>query len=116
MKYCMNCGSELKDEAKFCMNCGTKVASSASAASHEAAESSDAATETIEETSDTATETIEETSDAETETVETIEENVDVSAPDEDGEFVVASWRPPRPKEVENIISSPQQHNGLSVL
>ncbi|MCD8111101.1 MAG: zinc ribbon domain-containing protein [Clostridiales bacterium] len=23
--FCMNCGSELSDNAKFCMNCGTKV-------------------------------------------------------------------------------------------
>lgn len=23
MKYCMNCGAELTDEAKFCRNCGT---------------------------------------------------------------------------------------------
>ena len=25
MKYCMNCGKQLPDEAKFCINCGTSV-------------------------------------------------------------------------------------------
>lgn len=76
MKYCMNCGAELTDEAKFCMKCGTKIPS-ASAVSSEA-------TEAPEE---------------ETETIETIEKTVEVRAPDTNGEFVVASWSPPRPKE-----------------
>ena len=72
----MNCGAELTDEAKFCMKCGTKIPS-ASAVSSEA-------TEAPEE---------------ETETIETIEKTVEVRAPDTNGEFVVASWSPPRPKE-----------------
>ena len=76
MKYCMNCGAELTDEAKFCIKCGTKIPS-ASAVSSEA-------TEAPEE---------------ETETIETIEKTVEVRAPDTNGEFVVASWSPPRPKE-----------------
>ena len=25
MKYCMNCGKQLPDDAKFCIDCGTPV-------------------------------------------------------------------------------------------
>lgn len=85
MKYCMNCGAELTDEAKFCRNCGTPT--------NNPNKGGDGPTVTARTSDDGEGIVIDAPEDA---TV-TISDMHETEAPDADGEFVVASWRPPRP-------------------
>ena len=73
MKFCMQCGAELSEEAKYCRSCGAKVNS---AKTHGNAKAPD--TEGDIKVPDT---------------------EVNVKAPDTDGEFVLASWDAPAPRD-----------------
>ena len=83
----MNCGAELTDEAKFCRNCGTPT--------NNPNKGGDGPTVTARTSDDGEGIVIDAPEDA---TV-TISDMHETEAPDADGEFVVASWPPPRPKQ-----------------
>ena len=87
MKYCMNCCAELTDEAKFCRSCGTRT--------NNPARGGDSPTVTARTSDDGKGIVIDAPEDASV----TISDMHKTKAPDADGEFVVASWRPPRPKQ-----------------
>ena len=82
MKFCMQCGAELSEEAKYCRSCGAKVNS---AKTHGNAKALD--TEGDVKAPDTESD------------IKVPDTEVNVKAPDTDGEFVLASWSDPAPKE-----------------
>ena len=82
MKFCMQCGAELSEEAKYCRSCGAKVNS---AKTHGNAKAPD--TEGDVKAPDTEGD------------IKVPDTEVNVKAPDTDGEFVLASWDAPAPKE-----------------
>ena len=82
MKFCMQCGAELSEEAKFCRSCGAKVNS---AKTHGNAKAPD--TEGDVKVPDTESD------------IKVPDTEVNVKAPDTDGEFVLASWSDPAPKD-----------------
>ena len=82
MKFCMQCGAELSEEAKYCRSCGAKVNS---AKTHGDAKAPD--TEGDVKAPDTEGD------------IKVPDTEVNVKAPDTDGEFVLASWDAPAPKE-----------------
>ena len=73
MKFCMQCGAELSEEAKYCRSCGAKVNSAKTLGDVKAPD-----TEGDIKVPDT---------------------EVNVKAPDTDGEFVLASWDAPAPRD-----------------
>lgn len=82
MKFCMQCGAELSEEAKYCRSCGAKVNS---AKTHGNAKAPD--TEGDVKAPDTEGD------------IKVPDTEVNVKAPDTDGEFVLASWDAPAPRE-----------------
>ena len=82
MKFCMQCGAELSEEAKYCRSCGAKVNS---AKTHGNAKAPD--TEGDVKAPDTESD------------IKVPDTEVNVKAPDTDGEFVLASWDAPAPRD-----------------
>lgn len=80
MKYCQQCGAQIPDEANFCRSCGAKAAPKVSA------RTSDDGEGIVIDAPEDATVTISE----------------DTKAPDEGGEFSIASWG-------ERVASQPQK-------
>lgn len=82
MKFCMQCGAELSEEAKFCRSCGAKVNSAKTLGDVKAPD-----TEGDVKAPDTEGD------------IKVPDTEVNVKAPDTDGEFVLASWDAPAPRD-----------------
>ena len=82
MKFCMQCGAELSEEAKFCRSCGAKVNSAKTLGDVKAPD-----TEGDIKVPDTEGD------------IKVPDTEVNVKAPDTDGEFVLASWDAPAPRD-----------------
>ena len=95
MKYCINCGAELTDEAKFCSSCGTPTNNSNGGRNDSSVTA---------RTSDDGKGIV---IDAPKDASVTISDTHETKAPDADGEFVVASWCPPRPQQS----AYPEEHS-----
>ena len=107
MKYCMHCGEPLSDDALFCTKCGAKTRSSVTA-----------------RTTDDGQGIVIDAPEGSTVTITNDDEHS--KAPDQEGEFVIASWEEAktsteekpqtvteRPQETNNSPKAPAKRSGL---